>query len=101
MATLNDLYDAFQNKTFENLRRKIEVALLIKAQATLAAAGAPVARVTWAKSALTNIDSESRFIMNYLIGLNNSQSITNLSNDTDATVKTNVNTAIDTLYPAG
>jgi hypothetical protein len=100
MASLNDLYDAFQNKTFENLRRKIEIALLIKAQVTLADANAPASRKTWARSALANIETESTLIVKYLIALNNSQTVNGLSNDSDSTVKTNVNTVIDVLYPA-
>jgi hypothetical protein len=100
MANLNDLYDAFQNNTFENVRRKIQVALLIKAQSTLVDGNAPVERKAWARAALTNVESQSYLILNYLIALNNGQTVNGLSNDTDNTVKTNVNAAIDALYPA-
>lgn len=99
MASLNDLYDAYQNKTFEGLRRKIEMALLIKAQVTIAA-GTPAERVAWAKGALNDIENESRRLLNYVIGLNNGQTVPNIASDADATVKTTVNTAIDLLYPA-
>lgn len=100
MATLNDLYDALQNQTFEQLRRKIEVAVLIKAQAVLAAADTePEERVVWAKRAIDNMGNESRVVLNYLIGLNNSQTVNNLANDTDNTIKTSVNTAINVIYP--
>jgi hypothetical protein len=101
MANLNDLYDAIQNKTFENLRCKIEMALLIKAQATLAAVDAPESRKAWAKNVFNNSEPESQYVLKYIIGLNNSQNITNMSNDNDSTVKTNVNTTIDMLYPNG
>lgn len=101
MATLNELYDAFQNQTFESMRRKIEVALLIKAQAVIGGSNQPASRVSWAKAAIRDIENESRYMLKYLIAQYNAQSVTALSNNSDSTINTAVGTAIDVLYPAG
>lgn len=101
MATLNELYDAFQNQTFESMRRKIEVALLIKAQAVIGGSNQPAMRVAWAKSAIGDIENESRYLLKYLVAQYNAQSVATLASNSDATINAAVGTAIDVLYPAG
>lgn len=94
MAAYIALYDAANTPTLD---RQIIVALTIKANATAKAPSPTAAQRTFAIAALENPTSYVTLVRNYIFAEYNMQTISVITNATDAQVQSAVNAAVDTL----
>ena len=97
MATLTELVTLFSNS---ELRNRVTSAAIIKAQATIADATAPAARKTWAEAALANTGSTVEMLFKYIIAANSAAPLSAITGASDEDVKSAVNAAVDSVYPA-
>ncbi len=100
MATYNEIYTSISSQTFEPLRQKVWVAVLVKAKSVLNDANAPADRLTWAKNAFVNTDYETESLMRNVIGGSVASAISAMASVADSVVQTAINNAVDVLYPA-
>jgi hypothetical protein len=96
MATYADLYALSGTDASEPLRRKILVAICVKANA-LAKATPTAAQKAFALEALRNPDSYLAQIFHYILADYNTSAVAAITGATDAQVQTAVNAAVDTL----
>lgn len=99
MATYLELYAAADGAAQQDLRKKILVAISVKAN-LLAKATPTAAQKAWATDALANPVSYQQTLLNYILADYNGQTIAVISAATDAQVQTAVNAAVDTLLGA-
>lgn len=96
MATYSELRAIIGSSAGDDLKKKIEVAIAIKAQTLID--GTPTAgQKAWAQEALDSPASKVQGIMNYMIAANNSATVAQITGATDATVQSNCNAAVDAL----
>ena len=94
MATYAELFD-LRNNT--DLRNRVAVAALKKAQALLDIASPTTQQVTWAKTALNDPLAVADQLMGYVLSANSGNSMAQITGATDAQIQTNVNAAADKL----
>lgn len=98
MATYSELYDLFSNSDLVN---KTAVAVIKKAQAILDEASPTVAEVDWAKEALLNPYGKGEELLRYVLASNSASTVAQILAATDATIQTNVDTAVDKINTGG
>lgn len=99
-ATLEEIYDvAFGDLDTSPLRKKVAIAAIIKAEAILGEATPSQTRLDWALSALQDPIGASLSLFRYVLAANDSATQSQILNASDNTVQTNVNAAVDALYP--
>jgi len=97
MATYTELVGFYGTSDFDALRNKIKVAITIKCKA-IADVGSPTAaQKEYIQSAIANPQSSANTVVNYVLAANNGQSIANINAASDASIQTNVDSAIDEL----
>ena len=100
MATYLELFDLASSPTLSSLRKRINVAVAIKAQ-TLAEAGTLTApQIEWCKAALANTQAFEQTVLNYVLAYNNAVTVAQIEGATDAQVQNAVNTAVNNLLGA-
>lgn len=98
MATFLEIHNALNTSTLEDLRKKIWVAVLIKAQAIIINDDALASQKSWANSVLRNPNYETECLLHFVIGLNSGLTIAQMAGAADNSVQTAVNNAITALY---
>jgi hypothetical protein len=96
MATYLELKSLFGNGP---LRDKMEVALCDKARAILAEATPNAGRLAWVETVLSNTAAEAERVLKYVLAANKGLTTTQIMAAIDATLQTQVDTAIDKLHP--
>ena len=96
MATYAELRSIFGSAEGDEFRKKVEVAVAIKAQTLID--GTPTAgQLAWAQEALEDPSSKATVVMNYMISVNKGLAIASITGAADASIQTNTNSAIDAL----
>lgn len=98
MATYKEIYDLRSNS---DLRNKIAVAVLVKAQALLDLTTPTAKQVTWAKDAIGNPDAVAATLLNYLLAKNVALTTAQISAATDAAIQSAVNPVVDAIISGG
>ena len=101
MADYIQIYDLIATPDGTALRNKISVAAAIKAQ-TLIDGGSPTAaQIAWANDAIKNPSGKAQELIHYVLAANNSATIATINAASDATIQSNVDTAVDALIAGG
>jgi hypothetical protein len=98
MATYSEI---FELKSNSELRNKISVACVKKAQLLLDLATPTANQVAWASSTISNPNLQAEKIMNYVLVANGSATVSQINGATDTTIQNNVNAAVDALIAGG
>ena len=98
MATYAELFDI---QTDAVLRNKIQIAVIVKAQALIDLASPTANQVTWAANALNDPTKMMTKIMPYVLAANKSATQSNILSASDSAVQTNVGAAVDKLISGG
>lgn len=94
MATYVELFDL---RSDGNLRNKVAVACVVKAQTLIALASPTAQQLGWAHKALQNPVGMAQTIMEYVLAANKSATVGQIQGATDATIQGNVDAAADKL----
>ena len=86
MAAYQDIYGLFSN----DIRLKVEVALLIRAQAYLDAANPTAQQRAWARHVFTSTTGEAMLMLKYLLAKNNGLTTAQIAGASDATIQSQV-----------
>ena len=98
MATYEELFDLKNNG---DLLQKVEVAITKKAQG-LIDGGAPTAdEIAWSANAIANPRKVGEKIYRYVLAANSDSSVAQITGASDATIQSNVDTAVDALIAGG
>jgi len=100
MATYAELLDLASSSSIVGLRKRIVMAVLVKANIVAKAATPTAAARAWAQQALQNPQQYEQNMLNYILAEYNTQTTSAITNATDAQVQTAVNAAVDTLLGA-
>lgn len=100
MATYLELFDLSSSSAITDLRKKIRVAIAIKAQLIAASASPTATAKAWANAAFQNPQGYEGVVLNYILAANKAATTAQISGADDATVQTAVNAAVDTLLGA-
>lgn len=97
MATYVELHDLYNNSV---LQHRIEVAIAVASESIRSEVDTTpnhAARVAWAKAALFNLQSEARRCMLIALAQNKANTTTQITNASDATLQTAVDSAVNLL----
>jgi hypothetical protein len=97
MATYIELHDLVGATAMSDVRKRIRVALTVKAQAVAADGTSTAAEREWAKSALASVTQYEEIVLRYLLALNKDVAVGVITGAQDAAVQTAVNGVVDTL----
>lgn len=98
MATYTELFNLVGSATTDDLKRKIVVALIIKAN-TLSKLPTPTAlQKEFAKATLAKPETYLYSILHYILADNNTATTTQITSASDTLVQNAVNAAVDTLF---
>ena len=98
MATYQELFDLRSNS---ELRNKIAVAVVIKAQTLIDGASPTVAEITWSNNVLHNPIVKADEILNYVLAANNNATVAQIVGASDSAIQTNVDAAVNSLIAGG
>lgn len=98
MATYTELFDL---KSESELRNKIAVAVMIKAQAYINGATPTTDELSWSSRVLVETISEADKLLLYLLGVNNAQDTSTITGASDLVIQNQVDTAVDALVAGG
>lgn len=94
MAEYIELYDVRANTTLMN---RLTVASMISAQRLIDKVTPTVDEINFATDVLANPDNTAGSVMNYVIGKNNTSSISQILTASDTVLQSQVDTAIDAI----
>lgn len=100
MATYFELHDLMSSSTVGDLRRRLRVAIVIKANAVAEAASPPAAAKEWARNALRDPQQFEDMVLRYVLADNAAATVSQITGASDAQVQTAVNAAVDSLLGA-
>ncbi len=83
----------------EGLRSRVVAAGIIKATAIVGEATPSADRLAWALGALTAPSRAATPLYNYVLGENSTATVAHIVGASEAAVQTNVDSAVDALYP--
>lgn len=101
-ASYLEIYDIAKGEAATqaaDLRKRVAVACMIKAEQILDEATPSQARLDWALRALENPLAEAVPMLSYALAVNAAAAQAQILNADDAAVQTAVNAAVDALYP--
>lgn len=98
MATYKEIYDLRSNS---DLRNKIAVAVLVKAQALLDLTTPTTKQVAWARDAISNPDGVAQPLLNYLLAKYDGLTVVQINGSPDSTIQTAVNSVVDAIIAGG
>tara|TARA_Y100000310_G_C20582742_1_gene763822 strand:+ start:407 stop:706 length:300 start_codon:yes stop_codon:yes gene_type:complete len=98
MATYAELFELHSNSP---LRNKVAVAVVVKAQDLIDGATPTADEITWADAALGSPSSKAKEILNYVLAKNKGSDIATILAASDATIQSNIDTAVDALIAGG
>ena len=97
MATYLELHDLASSPTLSDLRKRLRVAIIIKANAVAESAAPTAPGRDWSKQALANPQAFEQTVLNYILADNAGFATSAISGATDAQVQTAVDAAVNTL----
>lgn len=97
-ATYIELFEYRSTADYQSLVNRVVVAVVVKAEAIASEATPTAEEIAWAVDALTHPRRKADAIINYVIAANKGLSIATITAATDASIQTNVNTAVDKLF---
>lgn len=97
MATYLELWDLASSPTITDLRKKLQVAISVKAQAIAEAATPTTAMMDWARSALANPQHYEQMLLHFILADNAGVTTAAISGASDSAVQNAVNAAVDNL----
>ena len=100
MATLAELGDITSDAQYGDLLKKVRVAAVIKAVAIINSTTPAQTALDWAKDAVANPTSAGDGLIYYVIGANESAALSAIYGASDTAIQTNVDAAVDVLYPS-
>lgn len=100
MATYLELFDIVSSPTIVDLRKRLRVSIIIKANAIAKASSPSDAAKAFARAALADPQSYEDMVLRYVVADNSAATTAQIAAATDAQVQTAVNAAIDTLLGA-
>lgn len=98
MATYSELYTLGSNS---DLRNKIAVAVSIKAAAFIAESTPTADKLAWASKALNSPVAEAVKLLPYVLAANNTLTVAQITNATDAAIQSGVDAAVNKLVAGG
>jgi len=100
MATYIELHDLVGAASMNDVKKRIRVALAVKAQAVAASGASTATQKEWAKSALANVAQYEDLILRYLLALNRAATVAAITGANDEGIQTAVDAAVNTLLAA-
>lgn len=97
MASYAELRALAASADGDELRKRIEVAIAVKAQELIDLASPTANQLTWAAEALDNPGAKADQIMNYVLAANKSATTAQITGAADTAIQTNVDAAVDKL----
>jgi hypothetical protein len=94
MATYEELFDLRSNSV---MRNKVAVAVVIKAETLLTDVTPSANQVAWAVTALASPISVANDLWGFVLAANSTATVAAITNATDTTIQTNVDTAADAI----
>lgn len=98
MATYNELYQISTGEILSDLRERVAVAALVKAELVSSEVSPPQSRLEWAREALNDPLGKVGFLLNYMLAVDNAATVAAITGVSDAALQTRVNTAVDKLF---
>jgi hypothetical protein len=98
MATYIEIHDAIAGAAFADLRKRIQTAVLKKAQTVIDADDQPFSRRNWARSVFSDTPEETERMLSYLVAKNSSLAVATIAATNDAAAQTAVNSAVDLIF---
>lgn len=99
-ATLEEIYEvAFGDLDTSPLRKKVAMAAIVKAEDILGEATPSQTRLDWALAALSDPIGQSEALFRFVLAANDGATQQQILDATDSQVQTNVDAAVDALYP--
>ena len=95
MATYTELRNLFNQ---DDLRNRVEVALIIKAHSIIAETSPSDTRLAWANGVLSSSRGEAESLLKYVLAANAASTIEQINGASDEAVSVAVDAAIDKLY---
>lgn len=97
MATYLELFDIVSSPTIVDLRKKLRVAIIMKANAIAKSASPTLAAKEFARAALRDPQAYEDVVLRYVVADNSGATTAQIAAASDSAVQTAVNAAIDTL----
>lgn len=98
MATYTELFNL---RSSSDLRNKIAVAAVVKAQAIIDLASPTAGQIQWAEQAIADPVSKADALMHYVIAANKTATVAQILSASDATIQTNVDAAVNKIIAGG
>lgn len=98
MASYPELFELRGNSP---LRNRVTVAVVVKAQALIDGTTPTAGEIAWADAALSAPVAKAMQILNYVLAVNKSAAVGNITGATDAAIQANVDAAVDALIAGG
>jgi hypothetical protein len=98
MATYNELFDL---RSDDDLRNKLSVAVLIRAQEYLDLPVPSANQVQWASKALIDPIAQAEKLINYVLAVNKNLTVQQIESATDSAIQNNASKAIDVMVDNG
>ncbi len=98
MASYTDLFELRSDSVLIN---RIAVAVTIKAQVYVDGATPTADELAWASRVLIAPRPEAEKLLHYMVALNNTATISQITGSSDATLQTAVDAAVDALVGGG
>ncbi len=98
MATYSDLFNIISDS---QLRNKVAVAVIKKAQTLLDGTTPTPNEVVWASNAISNPNRQAEKILAYVLAANSGSTVTAIKSASDSAIQSNVNDAVDALITGG
>ncbi len=100
MATYVELHDLLGSPTLDTVRKRIRVAIAVRAQTIAADQAATAGQKAWAKEALKNVTGHEEAVLRYILAANKAATVAAIIAADDAAVQTQVDAAVNTMLAA-
>lgn len=100
MATYLEIFALASDPNITDLRKKIKVAIAVKAQLIAETPTTTAAQKSFAQAALRDPGAYEQLVLNYVLADNVALTTSQISGASDSAVQTAVNTAVDNLLGA-
>lgn len=98
MATFQELVDFRGSSGWDSLRNKVQVAVIVKAQAVSEEATPTSELKMWAREALESPQSKADIITYYVVADNSNLTIAQITGASDSAIQTAVDKAVNNLF---
>lgn len=97
MATYEELRSLISDGEGDDLKKRIEVAIAVKAQELIDLPTPSTNQLAWASEALISPASKADQIMHYVLAANRAAAVSQIAGATDSAIQSNVDSAVDKL----